>query len=72
MFSIAASLHLSSVTSLAFSFAVPIVAILPELKFKKSASIPSENIIPFVGINDSITSFVCPAYVFKVNNLSVR
>ncbi len=50
----------SFVTSFAFSFASPIVAMLPLLNFKKSLSIPSLNIIPFVGIRDSMTKLFCP------------
>jgi len=43
---------LHAITKFAFSIAIPIVAIAPELNFKKSVSIPSEKISPLLGIND--------------------
>ena len=54
-------------TRFAFSSAIPIVAIEPELNFKKSVSIPSEKISPLFGIKDCIISFdslvIIPAVV---------
>lgn len=42
------------VTIFAVSGAIQIVAIEPLLNFRKSVSIPSLKITPFVGISDSI------------------
>ena len=55
------------VTIFAVSGAIPIVAIEPLLNFRKSVSMPSLKITPFVGINDSIVKtfwfFITPAVI---------
>lgn len=55
------------VTIFAVSGDIPIVAIEPLLNFRKSVSIPSLKITPFVGINDSIVKtfwfFITPAVI---------
>ncbi len=64
------------ITRLAFSSAIPIVAMAPELNFKKSVSIPSENISPLLGIKDWTISFewpdIIPATVSTVEVLLAK
>ena len=54
-------------TKFAFSFAIPIIAVEPELKCRKSDSMPSENIKPLFGIKDCMINFdpsvIIPAVV---------